>query len=229
MTFNETMSTLKKLGTAQAVKIYKRHGGGDNVFGVSFANLYKLQKQIKCDHALAMELWTSGNLDARFLATLIADPAKLTAEDAESWLTDPNAPALVGEVSKLFARAPFAKKKMVEWMRVKEDPKRSCGYSLLGCALTFGGVEITDAECAKILETIEKEIHASPNRARLAMNNALIAIGGYRPALTAKALAAAKRIGHVEVDHGETGCKTPVASEYIPKMLARAKKRKVGC
>lgn len=58
------------------------------------------------------------------------------------------------------------------------------------------------------LGTIEKEIHSRKNRVRHAMNGALISIGFRRPSLTKQALAAAKRIGKVEVDHGETGCKT---------------------
>jgi|GEM_PF-2575689 hypothetical protein len=63
MTFKQTMATLKKMGTAQNVKIYKRHGAGDNLFGVSFANLKLLKKQIKTDHKLAEKLWRTGNSD----------------------------------------------------------------------------------------------------------------------------------------------------------------------
>lgn len=33
----------------------------------------------------------------------------------------------------------------------------------------------------------------------------------------------AARIGKVEVDHGETGCKTPDAAVYIRKTLERRK------
>jgi len=39
-------------------------------------------------------------------------------------------------------------------------------------------------------------------------------------------LAAAKRIGKVEVDHGETGCKTPDAAAYIRKVLDHRRKKK---
>ena len=57
------------------------------------------------------------------------------------------------------------------------------------------------------------------------MNNALIAIGCV-PRFTARATAVAKRIGAVEVDHGETGCKTPDAASYIKKVLAHQKSRR---
>jgi serine/threonine protein kinase len=43
------------------------------------------------------------------------------------------------------------------------------------------------------------------------MNSVSIAIGGYHPELRDEALAIAKEIGKVEVDHGDTSCKTPDA------------------
>lgn len=55
------------------------------------------------------------------------------------------------------------------------------------------------------------------------MNGALINIGARDDALRKKALAAADRIGVVEVDHGQTECKTPAARPYIEKMWARRK------
>jgi hypothetical protein len=53
------------------------------------------------------------------------------------------------------------------------------------------------------------------------MNTALISIGGYLETLRDAALATARAIGPVQVDHGETGCKTPEAAVYIAKMAAR--------
>ena len=74
MPCSTVMNELKSLGTSQNVKIFKRHGAGNKLYGVSFANLYKLRKKIKTDHNLAMALWKTGNYDARLLATMIADP-----------------------------------------------------------------------------------------------------------------------------------------------------------
>jgi hypothetical protein len=67
------------------------------------------------------------------------------------------------------------------------------------------------------IETIERRIHSSPNRTRDAMNSALIAIALRSPELQREGIAAARRIGKVEVDHGETSCKTHDAEEYILK------------
>ena len=40
-----------------------------------------------------------------------------------------------------------------------------------------------------------------------------------------EALAAAKRIGKVEINHGDTACKTPDAAAYIKKTVAYNKKK----
>ena len=73
-TDTEILAELESLGSEQARKTYRRHGVGENQFGVSYSALGKLKKRIKTDHELALKLWESGNHDARILATMIADP-----------------------------------------------------------------------------------------------------------------------------------------------------------
>ena len=50
VTEKKVLQQLKALGTAQNRKVYARHGAGENLYGVSYANLGKLHKQIKVDH-----------------------------------------------------------------------------------------------------------------------------------------------------------------------------------
>ncbi len=57
MNETEVLQELKALGTEQNRKVYRRHGVGENLHGVSFANLGKLKKKIKIDHELAERLW----------------------------------------------------------------------------------------------------------------------------------------------------------------------------
>ncbi|HWI62452.1 MAG TPA: hypothetical protein VNT75_11475, partial [Symbiobacteriaceae bacterium] len=92
------------------------------------------------------------------------------------------------------------------------------GWHLVGGAAKAGRDRL---DYAGLLGKIEREIHGAPNRKREAMNNALIAIGIYRKDLSEAAIAAAGRIGPVEIDHGDTACKTPAAAEYIRKALSR--------
>ena len=106
-------------------------------------------------------------------------------------------------------------------MKSKDELTREIGYAILGSRLRSDAESVGDADAEKVLGTIEKEIHRSPNWARHAMNGALISIGAFKPTLRKRAIETAKRIGKVEVDHGETSCKTPDAVSYIEKASKR--------
>jgi hypothetical protein len=80
---------------------------------------------------------------------------------------------------------------------------------------------LPDAYFGQFLDLIERDIHTRKNRVRGAMNSALIAIGVRNQALQKKALAVAKKIGQVVIDHGDTNCKTPDAAAYILKTTQR--------
>jgi hypothetical protein len=84
---------------------------------------------------------------------------------------------------------------------------------------------LPDAFFEPYLSRIERDISAEKNRVREAMNNALIAIGMRNDALEERALAVANAIGNVNIDHGQTNCKTPDASAYIRKGRKRQRTR----
>ncbi len=91
VSLKDAMSALEKAGTAQARKIYARHGAKEPMFGVSFADLKVLMKRIGVDHELALALWDTGNYDARNLAVKIADPLRMSAKDLDRWASEDTA------------------------------------------------------------------------------------------------------------------------------------------
>ena len=188
MNAEEILTTLKKLGKPQTAAIYKRHGSGDKVFGVLTSEIAKLQKKIKVDHALAMELWKTGNAEARVLALQVADPVKLTRADADGLVKDGPVRFVGCYLSGLLARSPIAEKTMRAWMTVA-GRGHAARWATESSAfrLKDDPDSVSDADAGKVLATIEKEIHRSPNWARYAMNGALISIGVYKPALRKKA------------------------------------------
>ena len=231
MNKTQAMRELKSVGTAQNREVYPRHGVQGELFGVSYANLEKLRKKIGTDHALARALWATANHDARILASMIADPAEISAADVDAWVADLDNYVVADAFVGLVARSPLAHSRMKKWVRSKKEFVASAGWGLL--AQLTGSPELSDDDLLGHLQTIESKIHAAPNHARHSMNQALICIGVRGPALRAEALAAAKRVGVVEVDHGQTSCKTPDAADYIRKtvahqkqMAARRKKKK---
>lgn len=224
MNLQQTLEQLESRGTEQNRKVYRRHGVSDNMFGVSYAQQRQLAKTLKGSHPLALELWGSGNHDARVLATMIADPAQ--ADDAllASWADDLDSYVLTDAFSGYVGKTALAPAKAEQWRGAAGEWHGRAGWHLVS-HLAMQNPDLPDAYFIDCLDTIEREIHTRKNRVRDAMNNALIAIGIRNAALEQPALAAAARIGKVEVDHGQTGCKTPDAAAYIQRTLARRRQK----
>lgn len=226
MEFKEVMDSLESMGTAQNRKVYARHGAGENMFGVSFANLKTLKKKIKKNHPLAVKLWESGNVDAQSLATMIADPVEMDEITAEAWLQGLRYYMLIDIfIGSIVSKTPFARTKMEQWIQSTDEWTGRAGWQLMA-NIAMNDEELPDDYFVPYLETIEKRIHSSKNRTKDSMNMALIAIGMRNDHLEKIAIDAASRVGKVDVDHGQTSCKTPDAIGYIKKAKERKKKKK---
>ncbi|MFQ5843740.1 MAG: DNA alkylation repair protein [Planctomycetota bacterium] len=101
----ETMRELERAGTDAYRRLWPRHGIEPPLFGVKYADLYRLQKRIGCDHALALKLWRTGNHDARILATLVLDPQAITARELDRWVGVADNHVLNDAVSGVAARS----------------------------------------------------------------------------------------------------------------------------
>lgn len=220
--FDKTMASLKKAGTQANCKANCKHGIKGESFGVSPAQLKAIARRVKNDHDLARQLWATGNHDARMLATLVADPQALTASELDQWVRQVDNYVLADSFSALVARSPQASSRIDRWTRSKREFERRCGFGIIAAALK-DGVTIFPALLDAAINQIEREIHSSANRAREGMNLALIAIGTYDENLRDRAFNTASRIGKVEVDQGESGCKNLDAVEQIEKAFSRRK------
>lgn len=224
-TLAETMKLLEKAGSEQTRKTYRRHGAKDPMFGVSFATLKTLVKKIGADHDLARQLWETGNHDARVLAVKVADPAKVTPAELDRWTREMRMGMCFSYLAALAAESPHGRAKAKEWLASPDESLRSTAWTLASFLANLDE-SIPDSWFLDRLAHIEKHIHSAPNAERSAMNTAVITVAGRNPALRKAATAAAKRIGKVDVDHGDTACKTPDAVAYIEKMWAHAASKK---
>jgi len=191
--------------------------------GVSYANLDRLKKKIKVDHELAAQLWATGNHDAQVLALKIADPGKLTSRQLDTWARSLGNSCVVDIFSSAVSQTTRSREKMERWIDSNREFIGQAGWNLLA-HLAMKDKELGDRFFESYLKRIENEIHSRPNRVRHAMNGALIAIGMRNPQLQERAILAARKIGRVKVDHGETNCQTPDAEAYILKASRRRKR-----
>lgn len=222
MTLSEAMAALEAAGSEQTRKTYGRHGVTGPMFGVSFATLKALRKRVGVDHELAVALWDTGNYDARNLAVKVADPAQMTADELDRWARGTATSRPCGPyIAMLAAEGPHAAAKAAQWIGASDPLERAIGWSLLG-QLAYGEDPRPDAWFEAWIDTIERTIHTAPNGDRDSMIRALIRVGCRDEALRQRALEAARRIGAVDIDYGDTSCEVPDVVAQIEKAWAHS-------
>ncbi|HMF14444.1 MAG TPA: DNA alkylation repair protein [Gemmataceae bacterium] len=231
MTVNDIVAELKPLGRDSYKKVMVAHGAREPFFGVKIEDLKKIQKRIKKDYQLALDLFDTGISDAMYLAGLIADDEQMTKKDLQHWAEKAYFP-LISEstVAWVAAEGKHGREMALKWIDSKKENVASSGWATLSCLTAIADdADLDFSELKQLLQRVVKTIHQQPNRVRYTMNSFVIHVGSYVKTLTNAAVEAAKRIGPVSVDMGGTACKVPSAVEYIKKIEARGaigKKRK---
>src|SRR5262245_60766575 len=146
---------LAALGSPRKRKLDARLGVAGPVFGVSYANLGRVARALGVDHDLARDLWASGNHDARVLATLIADPARLTARTLERWVQALDNHPVTDAFAKLAARAPAGRAAAARWLAADEEWVSAAGWGVLCWSLQETGA-FTAADVRRHLRTIDR-------------------------------------------------------------------------
>ena len=231
MTAAQVMDELKKKGSESIKKIFLNHGAKEPMFGVKIADLKTIQKKVKKDYQLSMELYNTGNYDAMYLAGLIADESKMSKKDINAWAEKANSGGLCEyTVAWVAAESPYGWELGMQWIESPKEKIASSGWSALAGVISMKpDNELDIATIKKLMKRIEKEIHTAPNRVRYTMNGFVIGVGSYVKELSDLAIETGKKIGDVTVDVGNTACKVPFAPDYINKVKAKGylgKKRK---
>jgi 3-methyladenine DNA glycosylase AlkD len=164
------------------------------VFGVSMATMKSLAKEIGRDHAVSDALWKTGWHDARMLASLVGDPARVTPAQMERWAKQFDNWAVCDTATFcLWDRTPHAWPKVREWSNRKEEFVKRAAFALLA-SLTVHDKAAPDERYLEGLALIEREATDERNFVKKAVNWALRSIGKRNPALNRKAVAVAKRL-----------------------------------
>jgi len=235
MTLNEVMAQLEKLGNEQTRKTWSNHGAVGEFFGVKIGDMKIIQKKIKKDHDLALELYGTGNADAMYFAGLICTPAKMTKDQLRKWAKGATW-YMVSEYTVAWAatESEYGKELAIEWIGAKDEKLQATGWSTYSNLVAYKKDEELDlAEIKTLLDKIKTTIHTQGERVKYTMNGFVIAVGGYIASLTELAKETGKGIGKVSVDMGGTACKVPDAVPYIEKIEAMGrvgtKKKTVFC
>ena len=163
-------------------------------FGVSMAALRPLARRLGRSHALAAALWDTGFHDARILAALIDEPAKVTQSQMDRWAADFDSWDLCDQACmKLFAKTPFVEQKVHQWADDEREFVRRAGFALLA-AHAHQAKSLPDDDFRSFLPLIERHATDPRNFVKKAVNWALRQIGKRSLALHKPALHLAERL-----------------------------------
>ncbi len=216
------LAELKALGSEAGRAGMARFGISiANAYGVSMTAMRPLERRLRRNHDLALELWTTGIHEARVLAALIDDPKRATAAQLDAWAADFDSWDLCDQACmKLFARTPYVAAKVTEWAEDEREFVRRAAFALIA-GYAVAAKKAPDAEFLPFLPIIERHAADSRNFVRKAVNWALRQVGKRSPGLHGPALALATKLAASSDKTERWVGKDAVRELSDPKQIAR--------
>jgi 3-methyladenine DNA glycosylase AlkD len=217
---------LEKRGTKKNRDGMARYGiVAKKVFGVSMGTMQSLAKELGKSHALSEALWKTGWYEARMLASMVGEPAKVTSAQMERWAKSFDNWAVCDTATfVLWDRTPHAWAKVTEWSTRDEEFVKRAAFAMLA-SLTVHDKAAPDSNYLKGLKLIEREASDDRNFVKKAVNWALRSIGKRNRALNTAAVAVAKRLAEREDSAARWVGKTALREITSPAVLKRLEKR----
>lgn len=192
-----------------------------NTETTKLGDLRQLAKDIKKDHPLAIELWSTSGYLPRQLAILIMDAKLLSQElidklDADIQTHAPEERLQL--IDWLLANQLSKDKKTVALMTTWENSssvlQRRAFWYYQGRLRWVGQTPPPNSEY--LLSSIEKRMESEKPEVQWAMNFTAAQIGIFQPELRSRCIALGERIGLYKNDVVPRGC-TP---SYLPELIA---------
>ncbi len=187
--------------------------------GVNLSKLRAVAKRLKTQQDLARQLWATGDTAARLLALLICRPKDFSREELNAMLRESRAPKvhdwLVNYVVK---KSPHAEALRVAWTADLDPVVASAGWALTTerVAKKPDGLDLPG-----LLDTIEAEMKAAPDRLQWAMNHTLAQIGIEHPDQRARAIGIGERLEVLKDHPTPPNCTSPFAPIWINEIVSR--------
>ena len=170
----------------------------ERALGVPIPVLRGLAKRAGMDHRLAGTLWASGIHEARILATMVEDPARMTSAQMDRWARDFDSWDVCDQACQnLFRYTPFACAKAVQWSGAAPEFVRRAGFALMA-GLAAQRREMKDAQFEAFLKLVAGAATDDRNMVKKAVNWALRQIGKRNARLLQKAIATAEKIERLD-------------------------------
>lgn len=219
METKDILAQLEALGDEKMRAHNKKRGAGDNQFGVKMGDIRAIAKKIKTNHELALELWDTGNVEARFLAALIIDPKKLSNDEIAKMVSSEKFTHITDWFySYVIKEYPDKEMLRQKWMQTSDVMQARAGWSLTAGCVTRNP-ELVDIPA--LLDRIEKEMPNAVPEVQWTMNSTLAQIGINHPQYRERALAIGEKLGIYRDYPTPKGCTSPFAPIWINEMVRR--------
>ena len=219
MTLKDTLKQLKALGNAKVRAQNAKSGVGDNQFGVSLGDIRVLAKKIRTNHELGLSLWETGNVDAQFLATLLIQPKKLSAQEMDRMVRSLTFVRVADWLNAYVVRQHPAKEALrQDWMATDARWAARAGWDLTA---ERGAKSPDGLDLPALLSRIESEMGVAAPEVQWTMNCCLAGIGIHFPKHRKRAIAIGETLGIYRDYPVSKGCTSPFAPIWINEMVSR--------
>lgn len=190
----EVIAHLRRLGSEENRQGMKRYGIKiDRALGISHGVQRDIAKKIKRNHERAFELWTSGFMEAQFIASVTADPKRFTKADARRWAAEFDSWDIVDGVSDLFVDTDHWQELIGEFAADEREFVRRTAFAMIAWSVVHRKKE-PDETFLAFLPLIEDHAGDERNFVKKAVSWALRSIGKRNARLNAAALALSERL-----------------------------------
>jgi 3-methyladenine DNA glycosylase AlkD len=195
MTAPEIVAALRAHADPKTVAGMARYGiSTTGTLGVPMPVIRRLARQAGHSHSLAAELWASGIHEARILATIVDEPARVTRRQMNRWTRDFDSWDVCDQACQnLFRYTPFAWTMAGQWAGARREFVRRAAFALMA-GLAVKAKDASDEHFEALLPLIAAAATDERNLVKKAVNWALRAIGKRNPQLRRTAIAAAENI-----------------------------------
>lgn len=220
MTVTTALAKLEALGDEKVrARNIKRGAGSMPQFGVMLGNIRKVAKEIGANHELGLELWRTGNIDARQLALLLIAPKRLSKSELDAMVRDPGFVQVFEWLDSYVVRKhPDKEPLRQEWMTASNPWALRAGWSLTAERV---GKQPEGLDLPALLSRIEVELVDASPEAQWTMNNCLAGIGIHHAHLRERALTIGETLGVYRDYPTPKGCTSPFAPIWINEMVKR--------
>jgi 3-methyladenine DNA glycosylase AlkD len=196
---NDVLKRLRAAGSATNVAGMARYGiRPAKAYGVSTPVMRSIAKELGRDTELASALWSTNVLEARMVATMIADPLQIPEAEVERWVSQFDCWSVCDSACIcLLWKTPFAWRKVREWSSRKPEYERRAAFALLA-GLAVHDKKATDKQFRTALRLVAKAARDDRNFVKKAVNWALRQIGKRNAALREEAIEVAESLAAAE-------------------------------